>query len=135
MARLPMRKIREALRLRASGLTTREVGTSTVVPLASLHQTRDAALQLESEGSIDINHSTFRVIRHDQHPMGRWCDPVAPNAVRTRTGQITIPGPMPKYGQHTSAILARLGYDNGQIDEMIADGVVAEAWSEKCLPE
>ena len=28
MARFPMRKIREALRLRASGLTTREVGDS-----------------------------------------------------------------------------------------------------------
>ena len=28
MARLPMRKIRDALRLRANGLTTREVGES-----------------------------------------------------------------------------------------------------------
>lgn len=31
MARLPMRKIREALRLRASGLTTREVGTASAM--------------------------------------------------------------------------------------------------------
>ena len=71
-------------------------GSSTVVPLASLHETRDTSLQLESEGDIDIAQDTFRVICHDQHPMGRWCDLVAPNAVRPANGKITIPGPMPK---------------------------------------
>ena len=110
-------------------------GNSTVVPLASLHDTRDASLQLEREDSVDIDQSTFRVIRHDQHPMGRWCDLVAPNAVRTQTGQITIPGPMPKYGQHTRLILTRLGYSSVQIDNMIANGNASENWSDKYLPE
>ncbi|WP_234999567.1 CoA transferase [Roseovarius albus] len=110
-------------------------GSSTVVPLASLHQTRDASLQLESNGSIDLTQSTFRVIRHDQHPMGRWCDLVAPNAVRPQSARITIPGPMPKYGQHTRDILARFGYSAAQIDGMIASGAAGECWSEKYLPE
>ena len=38
MARLPMRKIREALRLRASGLTTREVGDSIGVGRTSVNE-------------------------------------------------------------------------------------------------
>lgn len=38
MARLPMRKIREALRLRASGLTTREVGVSIGVGRTSVSE-------------------------------------------------------------------------------------------------
>ncbi|WP_170763039.1 CoA transferase [Ruegeria lacuscaerulensis] len=110
-------------------------GTSTVVPLASLHETRDTALQLESAGDIDIARDTFRVIRHDQHPMGRWCDLVAPNAVRPTTGRITIPGPMQKYGAQTASILTRIGYDAAQIQQMIASGAAGTEWSEKYLPE
>ena len=111
-------------------------GTSaTAVPLSSLHETRDAALQLESEGGIDLSEATFRVIRHDQHPMGRWCDLVAPNAVRPQAGRITIPGPAPKYGAHTRAILARLGYSEDQANAMIASGAAGESWSEKYMPE
>lgn len=108
---------------------------SAVVPLASLHDTRDRSLQVESEGGIDIAKSTFRVIRHDGHPMGRWCDLVAPNAVRPVRGRITIPGPMPKYGQHTRSILTRLGYEDQRIEQMITDGIAGTDWSDKYLPE
>jgi crotonobetainyl-CoA:carnitine CoA-transferase CaiB-like acyl-CoA transferase len=100
-----------------------------------LHDTRDAALQHESEGEVDLARDTFRVIRHDQHPMGRWCDLVAPNAVRPTTGKITIPGPMPKYGAQTHAILGRLGYGADQIETMVANGAAGTSWSDKYLPE
>lgn len=111
-------------------------GTSVaVVPLASLHDTRDASLQPESAGDIDLTQATFRVIRHDQHPMGRWCDLVAPNAVRTRNGRITIPKHMPKYGAQTRSILRGLGYDDDAIDRMIDSGAAATQWSDRYLPE
>ena len=110
-------------------------GSSTVVPLRSLMETRDASLQRESEGDIDISRQTFRAIRHDCHPMGRWVDLVAPNAVRTRSSRITIPGPMPKYGQHTRSVLTRLGFDKSAIDAMIESGVAGLGWSDKYLPE
>jgi crotonobetainyl-CoA:carnitine CoA-transferase CaiB-like acyl-CoA transferase len=111
-------------------------GTSVgVVPLGSLHQTRDAGLQLESNGKPDITNATFRTVRHDQHPMGRWVDLVAPNAVRPEKARITIPGPAPKYGQDTRAILAHLGYSQEAIQSMIDTGAAAESWSEKYLPE
>lgn len=112
-----------------------QCGNSAVVPLASLHETRDAALQLESQGDIDLHKSTFRVIRHDQHPMGRWCDLVAPNAVRTQSSQIHIPGPMPKYGQHTRSLLAKHGFSDEAIEQMIAKGEAGDQWSNKYLPE
>lgn len=110
-------------------------GSTTVVPLASLHETRDRALQLESEGRVDLTNDTFRVIRHDLHPMGRWCDLVAPNAVRPANGKIIIPGPMPKYGDHTHLILERLGYDPVQIEQMIITGAAGTSWSERYLPQ
>lgn len=110
-------------------------GSSTVVPLGSLHETRNAALQLESQDSIDLSRATFRAIRHDRHPMGRWVDLVAPNAVRADNTTITIPGPAPKYGSHTRSVLARLGYDPETIEHLISSGIAAEAWSSKYLPE
>ncbi len=109
--------------------------SSTIMPLGSLHETRDSALQLESEGPVDLSRSTFSVVRHDLHPMGRWCDLVAPNAVRPSRAQITIPGAMPKYGSNTRRILSELGYSADQIDIMIESGAAGEGWSKKFLPE
>ena len=48
---------------------------------------------------------------------------------------IRIPGPAPKYGAETRAVLARLGYGDGDIQSMIDNGDAAESWSEKYLPE
>ncbi|WP_421700892.1 CoA transferase [Aliiroseovarius sp.] len=111
-------------------------GTSaTVMPLGSLHDTRDAVLQPESAGDADLTRGTFSVIRHDQHPMGRWCDLVAPNAVRPANAAITVPGPMPKYGADTRRILAGLGFSEDHIAAMINSGAASEAWSAKYLPE
>lgn len=141
LAALPEAKLQTALAARfaakpAAYWTDAFAGTSSaVVPLASLHETRDASLQLESEGAIDLTQDTFRVIRHDQHPMGRWCDLVAPNAVRPERSRITIPSYMPKYGQHTREILARLGLDEAEINRMITSGAAAEQWASKYLPE
>jgi len=109
--------------------------SSAVVRLASLLDTRDASRQRESSGNIDISQATFRVIRHDQHPMRRWCDLVAPNAVRSQSSKIAIPGPMPKYGEHTREILQDIGYDIVTIEAMLKSGVAGSSWSEKYLPE
>ena len=110
-------------------------GSTALVRLGSLLKTRDASLQLESAGEIDISRATFRVVRHDRHPMGRWCDLVAPNAVRPQRAPITVPRPMPKYGDHTKEVLERLGYADSEIDQMIADGAAGTEWSGKYLPE
>ena len=114
----------------------RFAGTSVgIVPLGSLHGTREDGLQLESAGGVDIKRATYRAVRHDTHPMGRWVDLAAPNAVRPAHAEITIPGPAPKYGAQSRSILARLGYSERDIEGMIAQGIAAEAWSEKYLPE
>lgn len=108
--------------------------SSTVVALSSLHQTRDDSLQLESAGDIDISEATFRCIRHDLHPMGRWVDLVAPNAVRSQTSTLHIPGPMPKYGQHTQEVLHELGYSKAAIQAMLSDNSAGTSWSASYFP-
>lgn len=109
--------------------------SSTVMPLGSLHATREAALHHESSGPADLKNGTFCVIRHDTHPMGRWVDLVAPNAVRPARAAIRIPGPMPKYGEDTRHILARIGFAPNEIDAMISAAVAGETWSKRYLPE
>jgi crotonobetainyl-CoA:carnitine CoA-transferase CaiB-like acyl-CoA transferase len=110
-------------------------GSAAVVALGSLAGNRDGSLQAESAGDIDIREATYRAVRHDRHPMGRWVDLVAPNAVRPRRATIRIPGPAPKYGAHTRDVLGRVGYSDEQIDSMIAARVASESWSDKYLPE
>ncbi len=89
----------------------------------------------ESAGDPDIAQATFRAVRQDNHPMGRWVDLAAPNAVRPAHAGITIPAPARKYGADTRAVLSELGFDDTEIDQMIATGQAATNWSEKYLPE
>jgi len=111
-------------------------GTTAVMQLGTLAGTRDASLVAESGANeIDLTRDTFRAIRHDRHPMGRWVDLVAPNAVRPQAAAIAIPRSARKYGADTRAVLARLGQGDQEIDRMIAAGVAATGWSEKYLPE
>lgn len=110
-------------------------GSNAIMALGSLHETRDDALQIESDGDIDIERATYRAVRHDRHAMGRWVDLVAPNAVRPAKGKILVPGPAPKYGEHTGIILERLGFADNASKDLFARGVVADQWSERYLPE
>ena len=110
-------------------------GSACVVPLGSLSSNRDANLQLESDGSIDIRHATDRAIRHDLHPMGRWVDLVAPNAIRPERADITIPGHAPKPGAQTRKILSKIGLTETEIGSMIDEGSASKGWSDKYLPE
>ena len=141
LADLPDHCLGEALAQRFEKKTTSHWGalfagsSSTVMSLASLHETRDAFLQLESAGHIDLDQLTFSVVRHDRHPMGRWCDLVAPNAVRPSRARIRIPAPMRKYGADTRQVLAELDYEPDRVEEMIASGIAGESWSKQYLPE
>jgi crotonobetainyl-CoA:carnitine CoA-transferase CaiB-like acyl-CoA transferase len=110
-------------------------GSAAVVPLGSLQGNRDNALQMESTGVIDIGKATYRAVRHDRHPMGRWVDLVAPNAVRPQKAPIMIPGHAPKYGAQTRSILALMGYGADEIETMIETGDAGVTWSAKYLPE
>ncbi|MEM8792339.1 MAG: CoA transferase [Pseudomonadota bacterium] len=109
-------------------------GATAAVSLASMLETRDEALQVESDGPPDITRETYRAVRHDTHPMGRWCDLAAPNAIRPRSAVITIPGHAQKYGAQTTSILKRIGFEPEEVDEMLSSGAASESWSRRFLP-
>ena len=141
LAALPEESLEEALAKHFAGSDIEQwqrrfAGTrACVMALGSLHATRDASLQRESKGDIDLRQATFRAVRHDRHPMGRWVDLAAPNAVRPRRAPVVMPGPMPKYGAHTRKALERIGLTPAEIDAMFAEGSAADSWSKNYLPE
>lgn len=68
---------------------------------------------------------TGRVIEH-HHPEYGWCREVGLTVRLSQTpGLVRAPSPM--LGQHTVAVLTRLGYDAAQIDDMIAQHVARQA--------
>ena len=110
-------------------------GSSAVVPLSSMMETRDDALESDCNGSVDIEKATYRAVRHNTHPMELWCDLAAPCAIRPERALITIPGPAPKYGSNTRTLLRRLALSEQQIDDMLAEHSAGEGWSARYLPK
>jgi crotonobetainyl-CoA:carnitine CoA-transferase CaiB-like acyl-CoA transferase len=104
-------------------------------PTDTMARVRDANLVRESAGPVDLACPTMAFVQHDNHPSGRQIDLVAPNAIRPRTARIDIPAPARKYGAHTREILEELGYSGANIDALLAQGIVAESWSDQYLPD
>ena len=103
--------------------------------LDKMHAVCQANLTAESVGTPDLAGPTFAFVRHDRHPSGRWVDLVAPNAIRPQEARIRMPGHAPKPGAQSRQILREIGLPDDEVDGLVADRLVAEAWSEKFLPE
>jgi crotonobetainyl-CoA:carnitine CoA-transferase CaiB-like acyl-CoA transferase len=109
-----------------------DVGIHVTETMASV---REANLFPEHVSLAELRGRTWAFIRHDPHPSGHRVDLVAPHAVRALNARIEIPAPAPQYGAHTREILAELGYDTSQIDGLLAQGIIAESWSDDYLPD
>jgi len=103
--------------------------------LDKMRAVRDRHLTAEADGPPNLNGPTFAFIRHDHHPSGRAVDLVAPNAIRPASALIVIPGPAPKPGTHSRTILHEIGFTTVEIDDMVNNGIVADGWAERYLPE
>jgi crotonobetainyl-CoA:carnitine CoA-transferase CaiB-like acyl-CoA transferase len=109
-----------------------DVGIHSIETMSSV---REANLFPEHVSPAELRGRTWAFMRHDPHPSGRRIDLVAPHAVRALNARIDIPAPAPKYGTHTREILAGLGYNTSQIDGLLAQGIIAESWSDDYLPD
>lgn len=57
-----------------------------------------------------------------------------PYAVRPLRGSILALAPAEKYGASTRIIMRELGYEEEEIDALLADGSISESWSREYLP-
>lgn len=116
----------------AEGLQRLDMG---VQPTATMADVKAANLLSEPVSPEALMGATLAFVRDENHPSGHAIELVAPNAVHPRHGRLHMLAPAAKYGVHSRELLAELGYDAGQVEELLSKGVVAESWSDAYLPD
>ena len=112
-------------------LLARDIGAQ---PLGQMHNVRETFIHELSTDEIDLDEKTFSFIRNPNHPSGHSVDLVAPNSIRPAESTITIPCEAPKHGAQSKEILIELGLSEGEVEQLIASGIVATSWSKNYLP-
>jgi crotonobetainyl-CoA:carnitine CoA-transferase CaiB-like acyl-CoA transferase len=103
----------------------------TVQPLRTLAHQR---ARHSGTGADSWSSSSYRFTTAKEHAVGCAVTLVAPVAVRPAAARIVVPADAPKYGEHTTAVLAELGYEPDEIAEMVRTGAAGLSWSAEYLP-
>lgn len=104
-------------------------------PLRTMSQWREEQCMVRGK-DVDLKGaSSIAFVRDEEHPCGHRVDLIAPNAIRPAHAAVTLPNPMPKYGEHTVAVLQSLGFTQTEIDQMIEEGSAGTQWAERYLPD
>jgi crotonobetainyl-CoA:carnitine CoA-transferase CaiB-like acyl-CoA transferase len=107
----------------------------TVQPLHTLAWQRERHTESATDaGSRPWSTSSYHFTTTEFHAAGRAVTLVAPGAVRPRTARIVVPADAPKYGEHTTAVLAEIGYDPDEITQMLQERAAGLSWSQEYLP-
>lgn len=77
------------------------------------HEAIDDAQVMANDYMVELDHPAFGTYTTAGMPMRFERSPAA------------VPGPSPRFGEHTGAVLREVGFDPAAIDTMIAAGVVA----------
>lgn len=111
-------------------LTGLDIGAVRPTSLAEL---RD---EYTTTDSASTNHAdTYQFVRHNIKEAGRWVELFAPCAIRPSSGDIKAYPPAEKYGASTRKVLQMIGFDDQNIEDMLANSAVSSSWSRDYLPE
>jgi len=87
-----------------------------------------------ASASTGIERGSYSFSVYEDHPSGHVVTQLDPYAIRPLRGKIYTLSPAEKYGKSTRSVLKEVGYDDQEIDTMIAEGVASESWSQVYLP-
>ena len=87
-----------------------------------------------ASSSTGIERGSYSFSIYDDHPSGHVVTQLDPYAIRPLRGKIYTLTPAEKYGKSTRTVLKGVGYDDQEIDQMIAQGIASESWSDVYLP-
>lgn len=113
-----------AERLRRAGIR----GVTVLRSIHQLHREHSCADVAVPDGP------TFQFVADDAHPVGGRVSMFAPCGVRVRgvdPGVVLPLTPAPRYGEHTTAVLAEVGVSSA---DLLARGAAAVCWSTQYLP-
>ena len=87
-----------------------------------------------ADGTPGTERGSYSFSVYEDHPSGHVITQLDPFAIRPSRSTIYAPEPAEKFGKSTRVILQELGYDDAEIDSMIAHKAVSESWSKEYLP-
>ena len=82
---------------------------------------------LGADTPFDTSKGPYRVLRHP-HPSGYRVSLMAPTWVRPESKPLSRQWPAVAYGAHSREIMAEIGRTPGEIDQLLANDVIAERW-------
>ena len=102
----------------------------------SLEDIREMFLHEVCDDDLDAwdDGRSISIVRFTDHPVGSAVDLAPPAYVRLKNAPIQLLYACPKQGAHTKEILGELGYDDDDIDDLIARGVAKEQLHRYYLP-
>ena len=102
----------------------------------SLEDIREMFLHEVCDDDLDAwdDGRSISIVRFTDHPVGSAVDLAPPAYVRLKNAPIQLLYACPKQGAHTKEILGELGYDDDDIDDLIARGVAKEQLHKYYLP-
>ena len=102
----------------------------------SLEDIREMFLHEVCDDNLDAwdDGRSISIVRFTDHPAGSAVDLAPPAYVRLKNAPIQLLYACPKQGTHTREILGELGYDDGYVDDLIAQGIAKEQLHKYYLP-
>lgn len=88
----------------------------------------------EADGTPGIDRGSYSFSVYSDHPAGRTVTQLDPYAIRPSRSHVRALPPTEKYGASTRDILTEHGYDEAQIESMLAEGAISDSWSREYLP-
>lgn len=89
----------------------------------------------DADGQTGVELGSYAFAVASDHPSGRTITQLDPYAIRPTRGKLFAMRPSEQYGASTRTVLKELAVPDDRIDAMIANGSVAERWSEAYLPD
>ena len=99
----------------------------------SIVQLRDKYARI-GDGKVGMDGGSYAFSIDPEHPSGHCVTRVDHYSIRPSNGQIMAVAASEKFGHSSREILEEIGYSHGQIDNLIAENVIATGWSSEYLP-
>ncbi len=103
-----------ATRTTADWLETLQAGGYPCGPYNLPHEALDDPQVLANDYMVELDHPTF----------GRYTASGMP--MRFERSTAAVPGPSPRFGQHTLAVMGEIGIDDDETAALVDDGVIAD---------
>lgn len=87
-----------------------------------------------ADGRVGTNLGSYAFSKYAEHPSGLTTTVIDHYSIRPTDALIFASNPTQKFGYSTRRILTKMGLNKSQINQLIANNIASESWSDEFLP-